>query len=151
LKELKLKSWVKTSGASGLHIYVPIERNYTFETTRAFVSKIGSMIESLIPKKVTSSSLPFAERKGKVFIDPLQNSPTKTIVAPYSLRPLPKAPVSTPLEWRELEKDIKPTDFNINTIFERIEEKGDLFEETLTCKQSLEKAIEELGIPTGKK
>jgi len=146
LKELKLKCWVKTSGASGLHIYVPIERNYTFEATRVFGSKIGSMIESLIPKKVTSSPLPLAERKGKVFIDPLQNSPTKTIVAPYSLRPLPKAPVSTPLEWKELEEDIKPTDFNINTIFERLEEKGDLFEGTLSFKQNLDKAMEELKI-----
>jgi bifunctional non-homologous end joining protein LigD len=104
------------------------------------------MIESLLPKKVISSPLPLAERKGKVFIDPLQNSPTKTIVAPYSLRPLPKAPVSTPLEWKELEKDIKPTDFNINTIFERLEEKGDLFEGTLSFKQNLDKAMEELKI-----
>ncbi len=145
LKSLKIKSHVKTSGGTGLQIFVPIERKYTFEQTRNFVIKIAKMVEEVYPKAL-SAFLPYSERKGRVFIDPLQNSPTKTIIAAYSLKPLPKAPVSTPLEWKELDKVTDPKEFNINTIFERLKKKGDIFDKVLKEKQNLDKPFKELGI-----
>lgn len=128
LKELKMRGFPKTSGATGLQIYVPIE-GHTFREAKFFVRKIGELIERK-HKKVTTYAGRATKRKGKVFIDFLQNDRGKTVVAPYSLRPLPNAPVSTPLTWKEIEEgDVEPEMFNINTILERLKEKGDLFDE----------------------
>jgi bifunctional non-homologous end joining protein LigD len=146
LRSLGLKSQAKTSGATGIQIFVPIKRTNTFDQTKEFVRRIGAMIEKLMPEKVISRSLPLELRKGKVFIDPLQNSPTKTIVAPYSLRPLPGAPVSTPVSWEELESGLDPKEFNLRTIRERLKLKGDLFGWTLAEKQKVNKVFVELKI-----
>ncbi len=141
LRLLGLKSQAKTSGATGLQIFVPVERTYTFEQTRSFVKQIGAMIESLMPDKVISRILPIERRKGKVFIDPLQNSSSKTIVAAYSLRPLPGAPVSTPLSWKELESEVDSKSHNIHTIMERLKQKGDISEWILEEKQKIDSIL----------
>jgi bifunctional non-homologous end joining protein LigD len=116
LDGLGLESYVKTSGKKGLHIIVPIVSEYTFKETRAFVHKIGQQLAKEHELVVSE----FNETKpGKVFVDYLQNSHGRTMASPYSLRAVPEATVSTPLEWSEVRKGIKPTEFNIFSVVKR--------------------------------
>jgi bifunctional non-homologous end joining protein LigD len=117
LEEFGLESYVKTSGKKGLHVLVSIVRDYSFRETRGFVRKIGQQLS----KDFEIVTAEFAETKkpGKVFVDYLQNSHGRTMVSPYSLRVTPEATVSTPVEWSEIKKGIKPSDFNISSILKR--------------------------------
>jgi len=81
-------------------------------------------------------------RNNKVYLDYLQNSPTKTVVAPYAVRALDKAPVATPLEWREVKKGLDPTKFTIRNLLDRVEKKGDLFKGVIEKGVNIEKAID---------
>ena len=117
LDKLELKSYVKTSGKKGFHVLLPIQREYTFRETRAFVHKIGQQLAK--EQKLVVSEFTETKKPGKVFVDYLQNSHGRTMVAPYSLRAVPEATVSTPLEWGEVEKGIKPTEFNIFSVVKR--------------------------------
>ena len=114
LDQLELKSYVKTSGKKGLHILVPIVQEYTFKQTRAFVHKIGQQIANEHENVV--SELSDTKKPGKIFMDYLQNTQGRTNVSPYSLRGVPEATVSTPIEWSDVEKRIKPSEFNIFTV-----------------------------------
>ena len=144
LRHLGLEGYPKTSGATGLHVLVGIERKHGFEQTREVVRQLGSLLERLDPR-VLSELKPVAERKGKVLVDFAQNSLGKTITAPYSLKPLAGAPVSTPLSWAELERGgFKPQDFNIHTIFERLKRFGDLMLPILNNPQDLSEATRTL-------
>ena len=96
---------------------IPIVAEHTFEKTRAFVHQIG--IELAKESNLVVSEFKDTKKPGKVFADYLQNSPFRTMVVPYSLRPTPEATVSTPLEWAEVKKGINPTDFTIFNIVER--------------------------------
>ena len=111
LLDLGLTPFVKTSGKKGLHVVIPIVADHTFEETRAFVHKIG--IELAKENEIVVSEFKDTKKPGKVFADYLQNSPMRTMVVPYSLRPTAEATVSTPLEWSEIKKGINPTDYNI--------------------------------------
>jgi bifunctional non-homologous end joining protein LigD len=117
LDEIGLKSYVKTSGKKGLHVLIPIEREYTFKDTRDFVHEIGQKLA----KEHTIVVAEFSETKkpGKVFVDYLQNSHGRTMACPYSLRVTPEAAVSTPLDWAEVKKGIKPAEFNIFSVVKR--------------------------------
>ena len=112
-----LESYVKTSGKKGLHIIVPITSEYAFKETRAFVHKIGQQLAKEHERVV--SEFNETKKPGKVFVDYLQNSHGRTMVSPYSLRAVPEATVSTPLEWSEVRKGIKPTEFNIFSVVKR--------------------------------
>ncbi len=126
LDTLNLKSYPKTSGASGLQIFVPVEPRFTYEEIRLFTGAICTVIEDV--DKRTTTERKVKARGDRIYLDFLQNSLGKTINAPYSLRPLPGAPVSTPLTWEEIEtRKVKPSMFTLKTIFKRLEEKGDLF------------------------
>jgi bifunctional non-homologous end joining protein LigD len=114
LDRLKLKSFVKTSGKKGLHILVPVVPEYTFKETRAFVHAVGMQLMKESDKVV--SELIDTKKPGKVFVDYTQNSNGRTIVCPYSLRVTDEATVSTPIEWDELKKKIKPAEFNIQSV-----------------------------------
>lgn len=114
LEKLGFKSYVKTSGKKGLHVLVPIERAHVFEQTRAFVHRIGRYMAKEMDLVV--SELSESRKPGKVFIDYTQNSHGKTMVCPYSLRITPQATVSTPLEWSDMKKKIKPAEFNISSV-----------------------------------
>jgi bifunctional non-homologous end joining protein LigD len=117
LLDLGLKPYIKTSGKKGLHIIIPVVPEYTFEKTRAFVHKIG--IELAKESDIVVSEFKDTKKPGKVFVDYLQNSPMRTMVVPYSLRPTPDATVSTPLEWGEVKKGINPSDYNIFSVIKR--------------------------------
>lgn len=125
LDELHLPSAVKTSGASGLQLYVPIELRYTFEQTRAVGHFIASYLVSKHPQLLTIERL-IKNRGTKLYIDYLQHWRGKTLVAPYSTRARALATVSTPLAWDEV-PHIHPTDFTVHSVPERLRARGDLF------------------------
>ncbi len=114
LDVLGLKSYVKTSGKKGLHVLVPIHRKYSFSQTRAFVHAIGIQLMKESDKVVSEFS--DTKKPDRVFVDYLQNSHGRTMVCPYSLRVTPEASVSTPLEWANLKKKIKPAEYNIQSV-----------------------------------
>jgi bifunctional non-homologous end joining protein LigD len=144
LKALDIDSFAKTSGATGLHVLVGIERKFTFEEVRGCVRKLAALIQRFEPK-VLAELKPVSERGGRVMIDFSQNSHGKTITAPYSLKPLPGIPASTPLKWEELERmDFKPTDFNANTTQERLKRFGDILHPLIKETQDLTKLQEAL-------
>ena len=117
LEQFGLEPYAKTSGKKGLHVLVSIVREHSFSETREFARKIGQQLS----KEFEIVTAEFAETKkpGKVFVDYLQNSQGRTMVSPYSLRVTPEATVSTPVEWIEVKKGIKPSDFNISSILKR--------------------------------
>jgi len=133
LDELNFISYVKTSGKKGLHIVLPVVNNYNFIQTREFVHQFGKFLardSDLVVSEFRNSRDP-----GTIFIDYLQNTRGKTMIAPYSLRTQVKATVSTPLEWKELKKGLRPEEFNIFTVLKR---KNDPWEGLLKNKQGLE-------------
>jgi bifunctional non-homologous end joining protein LigD len=117
LDKLGLESYVKTSGKKGLHVLIPIAREHTFQETRAFVHQIGKSLAKEL--EIVVSEFSETKKPGKVFIDYLQNSHGRTMVCPYSLRVVPEATVSTPLDWAEVEKRIKPAEFNLFSVVKR--------------------------------
>ena len=137
LDQLGLRSWPKTSGGDGLHIFVPLARGATFEGVREWMSAMIAALEERHPGAVTSDKR-LARRAGKVLIDYSQNALAKSIVAPYSVRARPGAPVSTPVRWSEVEeRRLRPADFTLRTVPARLAAEGDLFEELRGCAQTL--------------
>ncbi len=134
LEQLKLRGYPKTSGATGIHIYIPLQPSYTFSQTSRLVEFIGQLLINFYPKQVTNERL-IKNRTG-VYIDHLQNLANKTIAGVYSPRPLPGAPVSTPITWEEL-PSVHPGDFIIENVPNRIQQQGDLFAPVLTDLQNL--------------
>jgi len=149
LDALGLVSYPKTSGATGLQIYVPVERGYSYEQVRDLVGSVGRMIERADRAHVTMA-WKIERRTGKVFIDHNMNRTGANIAAVYSLRPEPGATVSTPLTWEEVEDGIAPRDFRIDNVWERFARVGDLFEGVRTRPQDLTHALEALGLPSAK-
>jgi bifunctional non-homologous end joining protein LigD len=123
-------SYPKTSGKSGIHIYIPLHAKYEYAQVRDFAGLLVQLVHRRLPE-ITSIERSPAKRKNKIYLDWLQNRTGQTLAAPYSLRPTPEATVSTPLEWREVKKGLKPTDFTIDNIFDRLEKKGDLWKPIL--------------------
>ncbi|WP_139492863.1 non-homologous end-joining DNA ligase [Brevibacillus dissolubilis] len=125
LDELRLPGYIKTSGASGMQVYVPIKRQYSFEQTREVGQFIATYLTQKYPKTITIERL-VKNRGTKLYVDYLQHWRGKTLAAPYSTRAKPQATVSTPLTWDEVPQ-IHPTDFTVETVPARIKTKGDLF------------------------
>jgi bifunctional non-homologous end joining protein LigD len=115
--DLGLTPYVKTSGKKGLHVIIPIVPEHTFEEARAFVHEVG--VELAKESDMIVSEFKDTKKPGKVFADYLQNSPLRTMVVPYSLRPTSDATVSTPLEWGEVKKGINPSDYTIFNVAKR--------------------------------
>lgn len=140
LDELKVPCYCKTSGSTGLHIYIPLGAKYTYEQSKEFARVIVTLVHDRIPE-FTSIERIVARRKGKMYLDFLQNRPQATIAAPYSVRPKPDATVSIPLHWEEVKKGLKMKDFTIFNTLERVQEKGDIFKPVLGKGINLEKII----------
>jgi bifunctional non-homologous end joining protein LigD len=124
LERLELVSYPKTSGATGLHILLPLGARYTYDETRTFARLLATLAVEAVPAIATIARVIDA-RGGKVYVDFGQNGPGQTIVAPLSVRPLPGAPVSTPLRWPEVTARLDPRRFTIRTIGARLDEGGD--------------------------
>lgn len=138
LDALELRSYVKTSGADGIHVLVPITRRAGFDDTYAFAEAASRRLEDEHPGLVTTEWLK-RKREG-VLLDHRQNGWGKTIASVYSVRPKPAASVSTPLEWDELTETVRPPDFGMDTVLERVRGRGDLFEPVLRGGQALGRA-----------
>jgi DNA ligase D-like protein (predicted ligase)/DNA ligase D-like protein (predicted polymerase)/DNA ligase D-like protein (predicted 3'-phosphoesterase) len=149
LGALGLTGYPKTSGATGVQIYVPVEPGYSYEQVRDFVGTVGRMIERADRDRVTMA-WKIERRTGKVFVDHNMNRSGANISAVYSLRPEAGATVSTPLSWDEVEAGVTPQDFRIDNVFERLARVGDLFEGVRTTPQDLTHALEAVGMPTAK-
>lgn len=130
LDKLKLPNFVKTSGASGMHIYIPLGAKYTTEQTVNFAKLLAHLIHKQIPK-ITSIERSPSKRRRKVYLDYLQNRQNQTVACAYSVRPKPHATVSTPLKWSEVKKGLRPGKFTIKNIFKRLDKVGDLWKKTL--------------------
>ncbi len=144
LDKINLVAYAKTSGATGIHIYVPFDPLYEYVRVRRFVEEVGKLIVAADPETVTMA-WDIAKRGPRVFIDHNQNVAGKTIASVYSARPRRGAPVSTPILWDELDS-VQPDDFTIATIWPRLRQYGDLFAPVLSGGQRLEPAESLLGI-----
>lgn len=128
LEGLKVPSFIKTSGGNGLHVFIPVKPEYTYDQTREFSHIVSQMVHKELPEITSLERLP-GKRKGKVYLDFLQNGRGKTMASVYSLRPRENAGVSTPLDWKEVNDSLNVTDFNLFTIGDRLKEKGDLWKD----------------------
>lgn len=126
LDDMGVPSYCKTSGSTGLHIYIPLGAKYTYDQCQEFGRVIATMVHRELPDFTTIERMT-ANRGGKMYIDYLQNRPHATVAGPYSLRPRPGAPVSMPLHWDEVKSGLKVTDFNILNAIDRMHEMGDIF------------------------
>jgi bifunctional non-homologous end joining protein LigD len=140
LDQLGAKAFCKTSGASGLHIYVPTGGKYNYETCRLFAEYVAKQVQQQLPD-ITSVIRSKSKRNKKVYIDYMQNSRGQTIASPYSVRPKPGATVSAPLNWDELTDDLAIADFHIGNMVDRIREVGDLWKDIDKTKNDLRKVI----------
>lgn len=143
LRGAGLRPLLKTSGKRGLHIYVPLLRRYAYEQARMFCEVVARMTVREHRAIATVERTP-GRRGDKVYVDFLQNRREQTVVPPYVVRPAPGAPVSTPLDWDELSGRVRPAEWSLRTVPERLERLGDLFGGALHDPQELEPAIEAL-------
>ena len=141
LENAGLEPLLKTSGSKGLHIYVPVLPEYTYDHTRMFCEGVARLAVMRHPN-IATVERQRSKRVGQVYIDFMQNRRGQTIAAPYSVRPVEAACVSTPLLWEELTDDVRPSMFTIHTVPERIERFGDLFADAIDNPVSLLPAID---------
>ena len=149
LAELKLEAFLKTSGATGIHIYIPVEPQYTYEQLRTFAEIVARMVAAEHANLVTHERMVAKRPAGRILIDVQQNAMGRPLAAPYSVRAFPKAPVSAPLLTRELRDNLLPETLNIKTIFTRLEKLGDLWAGFFARRQTLEPALELLANQPG--
>ncbi len=142
LDALGLQSYAKTSGADGMHVLVPIARRHTYDDTREFSAIVAGAL-ARTHRGLVTTEWSKAKRRG-VLIDANQNGEGKTIASVYSVRPKPGAPVSTPLEWNEVNDSLDPRAFTMEVVLERVRRQGDLYAGVLKTKQSLSKALSAL-------
>jgi bifunctional non-homologous end joining protein LigD len=143
LDELQLPGYVKTSGADGIHVLAPIQRRATFDDTYAFAEAAARLLEQRHPGTVTTEWL--KKKRSGVLLDHRQNGWGKTIASVYSVRPKPGAPVSTPLRWDELTADVRPRDFTMAVVLDRVERLGDLYRPVLEEPRPLGAAAKRLA------
>jgi bifunctional non-homologous end joining protein LigD len=134
---------VKTSGSSGIHIYIPLGAKYNYDQSKQLAELVVTLVNQQMPELTSVERNP-SKRKGKIYLDFLQNRETQTAAAPYSLRPKPGVPVSTPLDWSEVKKGLTPTTYNAKNIFERVQAEGDLFKPVLGKGIDLQKVLSKL-------
>ncbi|MDX6271710.1 MAG: bifunctional non-ous end joining protein LigD [Acidobacteriota bacterium] len=145
LRGLGLESYAKTSGSRGLHIYVPITPEHDYAAAARFAELVAGRVVGANAQVATVERSLKKRKRARIYVDHMQNARGKSIVAPYSVRPRPGAPVSAPLTWEEVgRKKIRPQDFNIKNISRRLARKGDLFEPVLGGGQTLSEALREL-------
>jgi bifunctional non-homologous end joining protein LigD len=139
LREMSLDALVKTSGKTGLHVFVPIERTVTFDAARHICETVGRHLMKMHPKEITMDWA-VEKRTGRIFIDYNMNVRGKTLNVAYSPRGVPGAPISMPLTWEELEA-AEVMDFTINSAPARLEKTGDRWQDALSKKFSLSRAL----------
>lgn len=144
LDALDVPSYPKTSGSTGMHIYIPLGAKYTYEESKEFARIVATLVQERIPG-FTSIERVVKNRRGKMYIDFLQNRPQATISAPYSVRPRPGATVSMPLHWEEVKKGLKMKDFTIRNAADRLRKVGDIFKPVLGKGIDLHKVVKSIA------
>jgi bifunctional non-homologous end joining protein LigD len=145
LEEIGVTAFLKTSGATGFHLYIPVEPVYTYAQLRTFAEVVARMVSAEHPNLVTHERMVAKRPKGRVLIDVHQNATGKPLAAPYVARAFPKAPVSAPVSARELKANLAAEKFNIKSMIARVEEKGDLWANFWTKRLKLEDVMERLS------
>jgi bifunctional non-homologous end joining protein LigD len=145
LKSIRMQCFLKTSGASGFHIFIPLEAKYSYEQTRTFAEVVGRLVAAENPKLTTFERTVSKRPKGHILIDALQNASGKPLACAYSVRAEPQAPVSTPLAPEELGEKITPETWTLQNFDERLAETGDLWSAFWKKRQTLDRALELLG------
>ncbi len=152
LEELALPHYVKTSGGSGLHVLVPLGARYTYEEARTFARLLALLAVEAAPA-IATVARPLGARGGRVYVDVGQNGHGRTIVAPFSLRPLPGAPVSCPLRWSEVTARLTPARFTLATVPQRFASLPDplapVLREAIDLADALARLERRLGAPRG--
>lgn len=148
LEHTGLKVYLKTSGATGLHMYIPLERGYTYEQVRTFGAIVGHLASTAVPELVTRERIVAKRKAGTVLIDAEQNAYGRPLATVYSARAFPGAPVSAPLSPRELQPSLKPADLNIKTLREQLKKRQALWADFWENPQDLAPALERLSRTT---
>ncbi len=139
------KCFCKTSGATGLHIFLPMAKKYSYEQVKDFAALLCTMVNEMLPE-FTSMDRNLKKRGDKkIYLDHLQNRRGQTLACAYSLRPKKGATVSTPLEWKEVKKGLHPSAFTMDTILKRVQKKGDIFKEVLGAGIDIKKCLTKLS------
>ena len=148
LDAIGVPSFPKTSGSTGLHIYIPLGAKYTYEDSKEFGRSIAKIVHAELPD-FTSIERKTSNRDGKMYVDFLQNRPQATVAGPYSLRPKPGATVSAPLVWEEVKKGLTIGSFHLRNMPARLKAEGDLFKGVLGKGINLEKALKNIQTQFG--
>ncbi|HEV2423914.1 MAG TPA: DNA ligase D [Terriglobia bacterium] len=150
LKHTSLKVYLKTSGATGLHIYIPLQRGYTYEQVRTFGAIVGRLAAAKVPDLVTHERIVAKRKAGTVLIDAEQNAYGRPLATVYSARAFPQAPVSAPISPRELQPSLKPADLNIKTLPAQLKKRQALWADFWESPQDLAPALERLSQKTSR-
>jgi bifunctional non-homologous end joining protein LigD len=145
LEEIGVTPFLKTSGATGFHLYIPVEPVYAYAQLRTFAEVVARMVSAEHPSLVTHERMVAKRPKGRVLIDVHQNATGKPLAAPYVVRAFPEAPVSAPVSARELKPNLVAEKFNMKTMPARLQEKGDLWADFWTKRLKLEDVMERLS------
>ncbi len=145
LRQANIPSYCKTSGSSGLHIYIPLAGKYSYDQARDFIKIICQLIHQDIPG-LTSLDRIRKNRQNKIYLDYLQNRRGQTLASAYCVRPKPGATVSAPLEWKEVNSHLKLEDFTVFSMVSRLKSKPKLFMDVLGDGIDMEKALDKLSI-----
>lgn len=143
MDELEAECYCKTSGATGLHVYIPLGAKYNYDQVKILAELLAIEIQQRLPE-ITSLERTVKKRNHKIYVDYLQNRRGQTLAAPYSVRPVAGATVSTPLEWNEVNKKLHPSLFHIKNALQRFEKKGDLWAPVLGKGINIKNIIKQL-------
>ncbi len=144
LDQLGVTAYCKTSGSTGMHIYIPLAAKYSYDQSKIFAELVVTAVQHEMPGS-TSIERSLSKRKGKIYLDFLQNRQIQTIASPYSIRPKPLATVSMPLHWEELKPRLKISDFTIYNAIDRIRQEPDIFKGVLGPGIALDKVLQSMG------
>lgn len=134
-----ITGYCKTSGASGLHIYIPCGNKYTYDEVRIFAEALAKLVHKQLPG-ISSLERSLKKRGNKIYIDYMQNAKGQTVSVVYCIRPVKGATVSMPLHWSEVETGLNPGQFTIHNALKRVKENGDLFLPVISTSNNIVKA-----------
>ncbi|MBW3569191.1 DNA ligase D [Candidatus Parcubacteria bacterium] len=141
LDELKLPAFVKTSGKTGMHIYLPTKTRYDYDQVRRFSELLARLVVQRLPD-ITSVERSPSKRQGKVYVDFLQNRVGQTLAAPFSVRPTPEATISMPLDWSEVNKKLLPENFTLQNAGQVLSRRTNPWQDFFSSRISIEDAVE---------
>ena len=144
LEDVQLTAYSKTSGATGFHIFVPVEPRYKFAQARAFVEAVASVVSAKHPELLTAERSVRKRPQGRIYLDAHQNSSGQSLATVYTVRAFPHAPVSAPVRGSELRAGLLPEKWNLRSMSRRINQAGDLWAEFWKHRQAIEPAAERL-------